>query len=152
MSPAASLRWRLRRSKSSFRRSASSSSPRPAKITNAPIRKSQELRRGAKPLPQFLYPCIGLARFWRRPTFDREQHRAEVAVKFELLSLTFGRIGHSHQLVQRFLKLRGRFRHCRAGGGSMTGLPPAGDGFFNHRSLGEMLGEEFGLVLHELRR
>jgi hypothetical protein len=31
------------------------------------------------------------------------------------------------QLLQPFLKLRGRFRHCRAGGGITTGLTPASD-------------------------
>jgi hypothetical protein len=45
--------------------------------------------------------------------------------------------------------LRRRFRHRRAGG-PLTGLAPAGNGFFNEPSLGIMLREELGLVFDHL--
>src|SRR6516165_9739461 len=48
------------------------------------------------------------------------------------------------------MKLRGRFRHCRAAGGAMTGLAPKKDGFFNEPCLGVMLREEFGLAVRQL--
>jgi hypothetical protein len=50
------------------------------------------------------------------------------------------------------LKLRGRFRHRRAGGGPPTGLAPAGDRFFNEPGLDVMLREKLGLGVHDLGR
>src|SRR5262249_779195 len=59
-------------------------------------------------------------------------------------------VWQQRQLVQSSSKLRGRFRHRRAGGGPMTGLAPPGDGFCNEPSLDIMLCEDLGLVLHHL--
>jgi hypothetical protein len=46
--------------------------------------------------------------------------------------------------------LRGRFRHRRPGSGSLTGLAPVDDGFFDEPGLGVMLREELGLAVHQL--
>ena len=91
-----------------------------------------------------------MARFRRGEAFDGLQYRAQGAPKFELLSLALRGVRQQRQLVQRLLKLRGRFRHRRAGGGSPTGLAPIGDGFFDEPGLGIMLREELGLGVHQL--
>ena len=103
---------------------------RGAVIARLPIGNPKELRGGTQLLPQFSGAGIGLARFRRRDAFDSVQHRAQGAQEFELLSLAFRAIRQQRQLVQPFLQLRGRFRHCRAGGGPPTGFAPTGDGFF----------------------
>jgi hypothetical protein len=72
-----------------------------------------------------------MARLWRRDPFRGHQHRTKGTAKFEFLSLTFAVVWQQRELLQPLLQLRGRFRHRGAGGGSPTGLAPAGDGFFN---------------------
>src|SRR6266849_1009358 len=115
-----------------------------------PIGNVKVLRGETELLPQLSCPGIGMARFRGRLAFDKSQRRAQGAAKFELLSLAFGVVREQRQLIQRLLKLRGSFRNRRTGGGPMTGLAPVGDGFFNEPSLGVMLGEEFGLAVHQL--
>ena len=119
-------------------------------IERLPIGNLKELRGRTQLLPQLSCAGIGMTRFRRRVAFDGSQDRAQGTAKFELLSLTFGVVRQQRQLVQPLLKLRGRFRHRRAGGGSPTGFAPAGDGFFDEPGLGVMLGEEFGLAVHQL--
>ena len=117
-------------------------------ITTLPIRDLKEFGRGTQPLPQLSGAGMGMARFRRRVPFHDHQGRAQAAQEFELLSPSFVGMGPQRQLVQPPLKLRGRFRHSRAGGGSPPGLAPEGDGFFGEPGLGVMLREEFGLGLH----
>ena len=82
-----------------------------------------------------------MARFRRGKSFDGQQDRAQGAVKFELLSLTFGGFRQQCELVQPLVELRGRFRHSRVGGGPLTCFPPAGNGIFDEPGLRLMLGE-----------
>ena len=89
-----------------------------------------------------------MARYRRGETFDSLRHRTQCAAKFELLALTFGIIRQQRQLVDPSLKLRRRFRHRRAGSGSMTGFAPIGDGFLDETGLGIMLREDLGLGVH----
>ncbi len=119
-------------------------------ITGLPIGNVKELRGKIELLPQLSGAGVGLARFRRRVAFDGSQHRAQGAVKFELLSLTFGVVRQQRQLIQSLLKLRGRFRHRRAGDGPLAGLSPISDGFFNEPGLGVMLREELRLSVHQL--
>ena len=119
-------------------------------IARLPKGNLKELRGRTQLLPQLSCAGIGLARFRRGEAFDGVQDRAQGTAKFELLSLAFGVVRQQRQLVQPLLKLRGRFRHRRAGGGPLTGLAPAGDGFFNEPGLGVMLREELGLGVHQL--
>jgi hypothetical protein len=78
----------------------------------------EEVRGRTQTFPKLSCAGLGMARCWRRVAFDRVQHRAQSTKKFELLSLAFGAIRQQRQLVDPPLKLRGRFRHRRAGGGS----------------------------------
>src|SRR6516225_12348068 len=91
-----------------------------------------------------------MARFRRGEAFHHQQSCAQVAAKFELVSLTFSVVRQKRQLIQCLLKLCGRFRHCRAGSRSPTGTVPIGNGFFNESRLGIMLSEKLGLAVHQL--
>src|SRR4030095_4172131 len=64
--------------------------------------------------------------------------------------LTFGVLRQQRQLIQRLLKLRGRFCHRRTGDGPPTGLAPISDGFFNEPGLGIMLREQLRLAFDDL--
>ena len=101
----------------------------------------KELRGRTQLLPQHSCAGIGIARFRCGKAFDGDQGGAQGTAKFQLPSLALDFVGQQRQLVQRLLKLRGRFRHRRAGGGAMTGLAPAGDRFLNQPGLGVMLRE-----------
>src|ERR1700730_6661745 len=80
-------------------------------ITRLSIRNVKVLRGGTQLFPQLSRPGIGVPGIWRRMAFYGCQDRAQGAVKFELLSLTFGVGRQQRQLVQTLLQLRGRFRH-----------------------------------------
>ena len=64
------------------------------------------------------------ARFRRGEAFDGSQHRAQRTRKIRAPVAGVRGVWQQRQLVQPFLKLRGRFRHRRAGGGSPAGLAP----------------------------
>ena len=119
-------------------------------MARLPIGHSKELRGRTQLLPQLSCAGIGLARFRRGESFDGLQHRAQGAANSSSCRWRSGVVRQQRQLVQPLLQLRGRFRHRRAGGGPMTGLAPAGDGFFNEPGLGVMLREELGLAVHQL--
>src|SRR5262249_29647631 len=72
------------------------------------------------------------------------------AIKFELLSLSFRVVRQQRQLVQPFLKLRGRFHDRRPGDGPMTGLAPIKDGFLNKPSFTVMAREKLRLAVDHL--
>ena len=118
-------------------------------IARLPVGNLKELRGGTELLPQLSCAGIGLAGFRRRGPLTASR-RTQGAAKFKLLLLTFAVVRQQRQLVQPLLKLRGRFRHRRAGGGPPTGLAPVGNGFFNEPGLGIMLREQFGLAVHQL--
>ena len=52
-----------------------------------------------------------MAQVRRGRSLDSEQDHAGGSVKFKFLSLMFEIVRQQRQLVQRFLKLRNRFRH-----------------------------------------
>jgi hypothetical protein len=108
----------------------------------------KELRGRTQLFPQLSCAGVGLTRFRRGEALNDQQCSAQAAAKLKLLSLSFAGIGQQRQLVQPFLELRRRLRHCRAGGGPPTRIAPVGDRFFNEPRLGVMLGEELGLAFH----
>jgi hypothetical protein len=75
------------------------------------------------------------------------QRRAQGTAKFEFPSPTFWGIGQQRQLIQPLLQLGGRFRHCLAGRGAVTGLAPVLDRFFSEPSFGVMLREKMYLCV-----
>src|ERR1700738_1048193 len=86
-------------------------------IDRLPPGNLKELRRSAELLPQLSCAGIRLARLRRPEAFNSLQHRAQGTANFELLPLSYRCVRQQSQLVQPLVKLRGRFRHRRAGGG-----------------------------------
>src|SRR6516225_780275 len=120
-------------------------------IDRLPIDNLQQLRGRTQFLPQLSRPSKDIACFRRRVALDESQQRAQGTAKFELLSLASRGVWEQRQLVQPLLKLCRRFRHRRAGGGSLAGLAPVRDRFFNDPSVRVMLREQLGLVFYDLQ-
>jgi len=110
----------------------------------------KELSGTTQALPQLQRLRVGVARLRSAIAFDDLEHRRQATTKFEFLSLAIGVVWQQRQLIQPFLKLRGRLHHCKAGGGPLSRLTPIGDGFFNEPGLGVMLCEELGLAFCNL--
>ena len=92
-----------------------------------------------------------MARFRRGKSFDGQQDRAQGAVKFELLSLTFAAVRQQCQLVQGLLKLRSRFGQRRMGRGFPRDFTP-----IEYRSLSPpgfaiVARQYLGLAVDQLR-
>jgi hypothetical protein len=88
---------------------------------------------------------MGLPCFRRRVAFEDKQDRVLRTTELKSLLLSFGAIRRQRQLVQPFLELRGRLRHCRARGGPMPCLSAVDDGFFDKAGLAIVMREEFRL-------
>jgi len=105
-------------------------------IGRLPVGNLKEPRGITQLLPQLVCARISLARLRRRSALDGNKDGTLRTAKSELLSLVFRGVRQQRQLVQSFLQLRCRFRHCRAGGRPPAGLAPIDDRFFDEPSLG----------------
>src|SRR5215813_10792080 len=91
-----------------------------------------------------------MTRLRRGLALDGSQYSAQGTPKFELLSLASETVRQQRELVQPLVKLRGRFRHRRAGDWSLTRLAPADNGFLDEPGLSVMLREKLRLAVHKL--